>query len=179
MVLSGLSLKNAFGKSIKLKPFRDKNLSGVSYDITLDGEFLKLKDEEIALIDPSDIRLVGERTMARDFILQPGSFVLSKSEEWMELDGNIMSLVSGKSSLARIGLQVHSAAVLHPGHNGHIVLEIKNNNSVPVRLIKGMKIAQLIFFKTSDEVPKYSSLKSATFGTQKKIELPKKLGFSD
>ena len=179
MVLSGKTLKHRIGTSIKLKPFRDKNLGGVSYDITLADEFLKLKEEEVLVIDPMKLDIVGERTMARDFILQPNSFVLARSDEWLDLSGKIMCMVSGKSSLARLGLQVHSAAILHPGHSGYIVLEIKNNNSVPVRLVRGMKIAQLVFFETSDEVESYSKLKNSSFKVQRGVKLPDKLGFSD
>ncbi len=179
MVLAGEGLKNELRKSISIKPFRNGNLSGVSYDITLDGEFLKLKGEETPLIDPMNFNVVGERTMANDFILQPGRFVLGRSEEWLELNGSTMAMVSGKSSLARLGLQIESAAILHPGHTGYIVLEIANFNSVPIRLIKGMKIAQLVFFKTSDDVELYAKASSSTFKTQKTIELPKKISRSD
>ena len=179
MVLSGEGLKNEFRKSISIKPFRNKNLSGVSYDLTLDGEFLKLKSEEMSIIDPMNFNVVGERTMANDFVLQPGRFVLGRSEEWLELNGSIMAIVSGKSSLARLGLQIESAAILHPGHTGYIVLEIANFNSVPIRLVKGMQIAQLVFFKTSDEVELYANKSNSTFRTQKSIELPRKISRSE
>jgi len=179
MVLSGKTLRNELGKSIRIKPIREKNLGGVSYDITLADEFLKLKDGEITIIDPLKIDIVGEQTTAHDFVLQPNSFVLARSEEWLDLSEDTMCMVSGKSSLARLGLQVHSAAILHPGHSGYIVLEVKNNNSVPFKLVKGMKIAQLVFFKATDKVKSYSKSKSSSFKVQHGIELPEKLGFSD
>lgn len=179
MVIAGSGLKHEIGRSIKIEPFREGNLSGDSYDITLDGEFMKLRSEEMTVIDPHSLNVVGERTMARDFVLQPNSFVLGRSEEWVELDGRTLAMVSGKSSLARLGLQVESAAILHPGHAGHVVLEIKNNNSVPMRLVAGMKIAQLVFLRTSDPVELYAKSEKSTFKTQRAIELPEKLSFSD
>lgn len=179
MVITGSGLRHEIGRSIKIEPFREGNLSGASYDITLDGEFMKLKSEEMTIIDPHSLNVVGERTMGRDFVLQPNTFVLGRSEEWVELNGKTLALVSGKSSLARLGLQVESATILHPGHTGYIILEIKNNNSVPIRLVAGMKIAQLLFLKTSDPVELYAKSKKSIFKTQRGIDLPDKLSFSD
>lgn len=179
MVLSGKGLRGQLGDSIRIKPFREGNLSGDSYDITLAREFLRLKSDEMGVIDPTGLELVGERTMARDFVLQPGDFVLARSEEWVELGPSVMAMISGRSSLARLGLHVESAAIIHPGSAGYIVMEIQNKNSVPFRLVQGMKAAQLVFFETSDAVEKYVERKDSEFRTQRSIEFPRSIGFSD
>ncbi|MBR9681194.1 MAG: dCTP deaminase [Candidatus Altiarchaeota archaeon] len=176
MIITGNGLKNAMESRIKIEPFRRDQLSSETYDITLGTEFLRLKSEETPILDPKKIDVVGERMFSRDFILQPNRFVLARSEEWLELPADVMCMVSGKSSLARLGLQVHAAAVLHSGHRGYVVLEISNLNSVPFKLISGLLIAQLLFFNVEPS-EEYYKLDIATFKTQKKIELPERLKF--
>ncbi|HDR53191.1 MAG TPA: dCTP deaminase [archaeon] len=177
MLITGASLAKAFNTRIKMEPFRRVNLGAVSYDISLGNEFLRLKSEEVPLLDPEKLDLVGERIYGRDFFLQPHQFVLAKSEEWLELPPDTLAMVSGKSSLARMGLLVESAAILHPGHRGHVVLEIYNQNSVPFRLVQGLQIAQLVFFNVEPS-GEYYKLDVASFKTQKRVELPGKLKFS-
>lgn len=178
MIISGNSLGKALQTSINIKPFRSKNLGAVSYDITLGNEFLRVKSEETPVVDPTKLDLVGERIFGKDFFLQPHQFVLAKSEEWVELPPDVLAMVSGKSSLARLGIQVESAAILHPGHRGHVVLEVCNHNSVPFRLVKGLQIAQLLFFQVEPS-GEYYRAGDSTFKTQKKIEIPDKLKFSE
>ena len=178
MILSGNSLKKAVENRIKIEPFRAKNLASDSYDVTLGNEFLRLKAEETPILDPKKIDVVGERIFGGDFILQPHQFVLARTEEWVNLPPDIMAMVSGKSSLARLGIQVESAALLHPGHRGYVVLEICNFNSVPFKLTAGLRIAQLIFFNV-EASGEYHKLDISTFKTQKKIELPNDLKFSE
>ena len=58
--------------------------------------------------------------------------------------------LSGKSSLARIGLIVHNTAgLINPGHYLNITFELANMNSVPIILRPGMDIAQLLFAQMS------------------------------
>jgi len=177
MLLTGKKLREAVRNRMKIEPLRMENLGCDSYDLTLGNEFLKVKSEETGVIDPEHLNITGERIFSRDFYLQPGHFVVARSEEWIELPGDILAIVSGKSSIARLGVQVHAAAILHPGHRGYVVLEISNHNTVPFRLVAGLKIAQLIFFEV-EPVEEYYKLRTAIFGKQEKIELPKKLSFS-
>lgn len=62
------------------------------------------------------------------------------------MNARLAARVEGKSSLARFGLGVHiTAPTIHAGFKGRVRLEIFNNNIVPIRLITGMRICQLIF----------------------------------
>jgi len=177
MILTGEKLREAMRTAIKIRPFREENLGPDSYDITLGNEFLKVKAEETGVIDPERMNITGERIFGRDFYLQPGHFVVARSEEWIELPNNILAMVSGKSGVARLGIQVHAAALLHPGHRGFVVLEISNHNTIPFRLVAGLKIAQLLFFEV-EPVEEYYKMRLSTFGRQERIELPARLGFS-
>ena len=80
-----------------------------------------------------------------EFILRPGVSVLATSKEFFGSDHYLIQL-SGKSSLARIGLMVHNTAgIINPGHFLHITLELTNQNIVPIILRPGMEIAQITF----------------------------------
>jgi dCTP deaminase len=72
--------------------------------------------------------------------------MLGKQREFIGLDNQHLILLSGKSSMARIGLVVHNTAMLfNPGHHFYPTFELVNNSNVPIILRPGMEIAQLIF----------------------------------
>ncbi|MBI2018853.1 dCTP deaminase [Candidatus Daviesbacteria bacterium] len=58
------------------------------------------------------------------FVLSDKDFVIATTKEKLTLPDNIVGHLHGKSSLARLGIAVHStAARFDPGWNGHPVLE--------------------------------------------------------
>lgn len=174
LVLSGKEIKERLNKDLVIRPFHEELLGEVTYDVSLASEFVFVEPHYTPIIDPEKLNLRANRLYANEIFLQPHQFVLARSEEWIELPNDLLVIISGKSSLARIGLEVEAAHILHPGHKGYIVLEISNRNAVPVKLKKGMLIAQLLFLKTSP-VSEYSSIGS--FGVQSKIDLPKEIKF--
>lgn len=81
-------------------------------------------------------------------LILPNEFLLGTTHETLRVNGNFSAEITGKSSLGRLGLLVHSTAgFIDPGFNGRITLEIKNLNRNPIRLYAGMKIAQFKFFR--------------------------------
>jgi dCTP deaminase len=84
-------------------------------------------------------------------VLQPGAFLVGWTIERVEIPNTsrVAARVEGKSSLARLGVGVHiTAPTIHAGFAGQIQLEIKHQGTVPVRLVPGMKVCQLIFEQT-------------------------------
>lgn len=84
-------------------------------------------------------------------VLHPGDFLLGWTLERLEMPNTsrLAARVEGKSSLARLGIGVHiTAPTIHAGFRGQIQLEIKHLGTVPVRLLPGMKICQLILEQT-------------------------------
>ncbi len=173
-ILSRDEILKRLGKDLQIEPFFDESLGELSYDLSLGNEFLSVQHHKTSIIDPERLNLKEERVFASEIFLQPHSFVLGRSQEYIYLPSDILGLVSGKSSLARLGIQVETAYLLHPGHKGFVVLEISNHNSVPVRLKSGMLIAQLIFFKVPRVKPYHQH---GSFKEQKRIELPKYIRF--
>ena len=85
------------------------------------------------------------------FILHPGEFVLGATLERVALADDIVARLEGKSSLGRLGLQVHSTAgFVDPGFDGHVTLELSNVANLPITLYPGMKIGQVSFLALSE-----------------------------
>lgn len=100
-------------------------------------------------IDPAGPRGVPEMEQAtvRDdgsFVLPAKGFALGHTIEEVGVDATLAAQVDGKSSLARIGLQVHmTSGFIDPGFHGQITLEFFNATNKPIHLRPGMLIAQL------------------------------------
>lgn len=78
------------------------------------------------------------------FVLPPYGFALGATLERVTVGPALAGKLEGKSSLGRIGLEVHcTAGWIDPGFSGHITLELFNAAPYPMRLWPGMKIAQL------------------------------------
>jgi dCTP deaminase len=154
MYLSDVDIEQAVkAGEITIKPFDIKRLQPATYDIRL-GDTFQLSDiYATAFIDPVK-KIYGKTREVKvkkgdTFILRPGISVLAASMEFFGSDNYLIQL-SGKSSLARIGLMVHNTAgIINPGHFLHITLELTNQNIVPIVLHPGMDIAQLTFSQLS------------------------------
>lgn len=96
----------------------------------------------------------------------PNNFLLGWTLERIYLPhtSRLCARVEGKSSLARLGLGVHvTAPTIHAGfghnpkdpndHGARLRLEIWNVGPLPIELVKGMRICQLILEEVR-EVPK-------------------------
>ncbi len=83
-----------------------------------------------------------------DFVLAPGQFALASIAERVEFDSSIAGRLEGKSSLARLGLVVHTTAgFFDPGFRGWPTLELVNHTQHPFRLHAGMSIAQMSLYE--------------------------------
>jgi dCTP deaminase len=151
--------KGVVSGDIVIEGFDRKRLQPASYDIRLGTKFIFNNDYLTGFIDPvkkvfsakSEVSIEKGKT----FILHPGVSVLATSEDFFGSNKYLIQL-SGKSSLARIGLIVHNTAgLINPGHFLNITLELYNLNSIPIILRPGMEIAQLLFAELSCP-PKHS-----------------------
>jgi dCTP deaminase len=154
MYLSDRDIRSAIDNwTISISDFEVSRLQPASYDIRLGNKFLIVKDYSVTNIDPVNHILPEYEelvvTPEQGFILRPGVTVLGTSIEKFGSEKFLIQL-SGKSSLARIGLIVHNTAgLINPGHYLNITFELANMNSVPIILRPGMDIAQLLFAEMS------------------------------
>lgn len=146
-------------KRLDITPFEQKQLNPASYDVLLGNEFYVIRAVDIdrmrrkkEFIDPynnNNSFYFDRIDITRgSLVLGPGDFCLGVTKESVKLSKFIAASVSGKSSLARLGLTVHvTAGWIDPGFEGRITLELFA--LVPIQLTPGMPIAQLCF----EEVP--------------------------
>lgn len=148
-------IKAVKSKKIRIDNFDIKRMNPASYDILLGNKFIINKEFKSKIIDPVNkiYPETEEVTIADDeeFILHPGHSVLGLSHDFFGSDEYLVQL-GGKSSLARIGLMIHNTAgVINPGHYLNIVLELTNQNTLPIILRPKMPIGQLTFSKLSSK----------------------------
>ena len=121
-----------------------------SVDVRCDHRFRVFHPGRYPFIDVKqpmpDLTELVEIEDGRPFILHPGEFVLGATLERISLPDDLVARLDGKSSLGRLGLQVHSTAGLaDPGFTGQITLELSNMTRLPISLYPGMRVAQLVF----------------------------------
>jgi len=104
------------------------------------------------------------------FILEPGAFAIASTSEVLKLPADILGRLEGKSSLARLGILVHStAARFDPGWNGAPVLELGNLGPKPAILYCGMPICAFTFEKLAAPVRmKYEGSRSDRYSGSRK-----------
>lgn len=97
--------------------------------------------------------------------LMPGQFVLAHTLEYISLPDNIAGQIEGRSSLARLGVQIHMTAnLVEAGFSGCLTLEIANQGHSAVRLYPGLRIAQIRLFKLpSPPLSSYRAREAAKF----------------
>lgn len=151
MVLSDRSIREALAAGrITIDPFDDELVQPSSVDVRCDHRFRVFHPGRYPYIDVKqampDLTELVEIDDGRAFILHPGEFVLGATLERISLPDDLVARLDGKSSLGRLGLQVHSTAGLaDPGFTGQITLELSNMTRLPISLYPGMRVAQLVF----------------------------------
>lgn len=136
---------------IAITPCRKEAIQPSSIDLRLSYQFRVFNHSKYTHIDPSnlpeDLTILVEKTEENPFILHPGEFILGSTIEHVTLSSSYAARLEGKSSIGRIGLQVHSTAgVIDPGFSGQITLELTNVANLPILLCPGLDVAQLTVF---------------------------------
>ena len=82
-------------------------------------------------------------------MLQPRSFVLGVTLEWIRLPADKAAYVVGRSSWGRYGLIIATATGVHPGFTGCLTLELSNVGEIPIRVKPGTTVCQLFIHDVS------------------------------
>ena len=180
MFLSDTDIRVAVASgAIIIEPFDESQLQSASYDVTLGNEFEIVDRHQLEASDPANKIFPATRKIRIEdgemFVLHPGENVLGKQKEFIGVDLEHLILLSGKSSLARIGLVVHNTAMLfNPGHKFYPTFELVNSSNIPIILRPGMRVAQLIFAKlvspagrSYEDIGRYDSANSDHFTDSK------------
>lgn len=148
-MLTSKAIKQAIAKNdIIIRPLNEDNINPNSIDLTL---FKELKVYKSIILDPQ----VNNETKVLEIpdeglVLHPGELYLGRTNEWTEA-GPYIPLLEGKSSLARLGINIHATAGFGDiGFRGHWVLEITVTK--PVFVYPNMKIGQVCFHSAEGEI---------------------------
>lgn len=169
MILSDRDIKRALEDGdITIEGFDESRLQPASYDLLLGNEFMYFDKHRLETIDPKkDVNQYMSRITVEDgdhFVLQAGEFALGITADYFGSGPKYSCELMGKSSLARLGLIIHTTAgFIDPGNSLNATLELYNTNRVPIKLYPGMKIAQVAFQQLSSPAEKpygHASLKS-------------------
>ena len=188
-ILSDVQIKRKIASGeIEIIPYDEECIQPASYDLHLDKQFKIFKPYMTEIIDTKSpaADLMEEVDLAgRDFfVLHPGNFALGLVKEITGVDGKHVGRLEGKSSLARLGLIIHTTAgFLDPGNSLQLTLELFNASPLPIKLYPGMKVAQIAFEEMSEacEVPYGKKRGSSYYGVRhiQESEMHKNFGKFD
>ena len=155
MILADREILQALREGrIKISPEPDieQHLGSCSIDFRLGDTFMVFEHSRFSYIDPRQPQSIGEamRTFVvpegEAFIMQAGDFALASTMESLELPDDLLGRLEGRSSIARLGITVHStAAVFEPGWTGTATMELSNSGRMAVALYPGMRICSFTF----------------------------------
>jgi len=137
-----------------------KQLGDASIDVRLGNQFIVYRAHRFGIFEPfgkisQDPRKIQERQImhfGERFVLHPGVLILGSTFEFISMPNDLECQVEGRSSWARLGLQIATASSVEPGFKGVVTLELSNVGTVPLTLMPGIRIAQLIFHTASPPI---------------------------
>jgi dCTP deaminase len=132
-------------------------IGSTSLDIRLGTSFQVYHPNRSGVIDFTDAETVEEAEhnsflidldLLGYFVLAPGQFILGHTMEYLRMPDNIAAEIEGRSSYARLGIEIHmTAGFVDPGFHGVLTLEIFNAGPNPIKLFPGLRVGQLRFFQ--------------------------------
>ena len=173
MVLSQPDIRKAV-KSKKIifdPPLEESQWGEASVDLRLGRSFTtfkKIEGVKVSVVgglealsesgfwQTSDLAEFDEFENRKTFVLKPNDFVLVSTHESVQVPNNLIGLIEGRSTYARIGLTMHQTAPwIQPGWSGPIILEIRNSGPLTIELTPLIdRPCQLTFLKLSTPLPR-------------------------
>jgi dCTP deaminase len=153
MILSGDEIRANLGANIIVEPFDEANLNPNSYNLTLHNEIMTY--EEVVL-DMREANRVRRMTIPEEgLVLGPNQLYLARTAERTETH-NLVPMIEGRSSIARLGLFVHvTAGFGDVGFCGYWTLEMFAVQ--PVRIYPGVPICQIYYHEITGSITEYAS----------------------
>ena len=107
-MLSGEEIIEAVKRGdIVIKPFSESNVNPNSYNLTLGDELIVYTEDVLDARKENKTKTI--KIPDDGYILVPGNFYLAKTQEYTENDVYVPE-ISGRSSVGRIGLNIHNSS---------------------------------------------------------------------
>lgn len=153
MILSGEEIKNRLGADILIDPFHPGQLNPNSYNLTLHNELLVYEEVVLDVKQPNRYRRI--EIPESGLVLSPNQIYLGRTVEHTETH-NLVPMIEGRSSLARLGLFVHvNSGFGDAGFKGFWTLEMFAVQ--PIKIYAGIQICQIIYHALTGQVSEYCS----------------------
>lgn len=158
------------GKIAFSPELEEKQYGEASIDLRLGFEFTIFKPQTGLKISVADglgsiagaglwdtitLKEINTHGQRETYCLEPGKFVLAMTYESITVPRNLIALVEGRSTYARVGLSMHlTAPWIQPGWDGRIILEMTNNGPLAIELTPKIdKPCQLTFLQLKTPLP--------------------------
>jgi dCTP deaminase len=178
-LLRRLTHEDAF--RLVVRPLIDPaQIGGTTIDLRLGTEWEALRTSRFAALSPADdtddvvtlldasverFRLTSGQNQG--LVLHPGELMLALTLEYLSLPPDLWGNLEGRSTWARIGLQVHaSAGMVDAGFDGYLTLELQNTGRLPLVLFPGLRVAQMAFFPVKGVSRYYRRKPGAAYSDQ-------------
>ncbi len=163
MILTGNKIqKEVETGRIDIRPYDAQKVTTNSYDLSL-GDTLIAYQEDI--LDPKKENAYREiRIPDEGIVLEQNAFHLGHSQEIVGSDF-FVPIIHAKSGVARLGLFVHvTADLIDIGSHGQVTFQLYS--TLPVRIYKGMDIAQVSFWVPKGDITLYNGKYQGSEGPQ-------------
>lgn len=161
-MLSDIDIRKAFNNSIHIfTEYKEgdlafnleKQLQPSSIDLHFRNEFKKFKKNFSGNLT-RDALLNNQYTDSfsisnkERLVIQPGEIILTSTLETVIITKDYAGLITGRSSIARLGVMVQCCQdFVNPGNGQSIALQLINLSPIPVELDLKTPICQLILFR--------------------------------
>ena len=173
MFLSDVTIKEYIQKGkIEVKGEYEMETNGIS--LHLGNELLIQKPYQVADSQkPQEIEYIKYNLKERPYVLKPNDFVLGATKELIKTDKDIITMIDGRSTYARLGMTIHLSAMVLDGvpfNSESSVLEIKNNGFLNIVLHSGEKIGTYLFAMLTTPI---EGEKNSVYSNQTTVTPPK------
>ena len=160
LVLSDTQIRERLGKDLLIHPMLspDRQIAGCKIDLHLGCNFYEVKHSSLSAYDPlSAVNKPYIRTLilrpGETYVLHPRELVMVPAFENISLPHDILGILQGRTSLARLGVIVHATAgFLDPGYCGATILELSNLGHLPVEVSPMLNVASVAFLRIGGTV---------------------------
>jgi dCTP deaminase len=147
-------------------------LSSYGYDLRVANEFKVFTNLYSSIVDPKNFdENAFVAVEANECIIPPNSFALARSVEYFRIPRDVLTMCIGKSTYARCGIIVN-VTPFEPEWEGFVTLEISNTTPLPAKIYAREGLAQVIFYKGSEECETSYADRKGKYMGQTKITLP-------
>ncbi len=143
-------------QSLVISPqVKDQDIRPNGVRVRLNSTLIQYADQVVDPMKDQEIKYQEISLITQQYALLPGAFILGSTVELIKTPRDIVGLLDGRSTLARLGLMIHMTASVTDSlyeEPRSIVLEIYNASNMTIILSNNMPIGSLLFVKVDQPV---------------------------